>query len=57
MMADFWYIVGYGYEVVIFRTKEEAEKAADDSSGGSGYWYVFEGRYGEEFSGWVGDHR
>jgi len=56
MEPDFWYIVGYGYEVVIFRTKEEAEKAADDSSGGSGYWYVFGGRYGEEFSGWIGDH-
>lgn len=56
----FWYILGYDYEVFVFSDKEKAERAladlheeADDDT----YFKLFEGVYGTEFSGWIGNHK
>ena len=58
-MTPFWYILGYGYEVTVFKNKLVAEQALKDrkAEGDGSYWQLFEGKYGEEFSGWIGAAR
>ena len=54
---DFWYLLGSDYEVIVFPSLAAAEITKvklERDSGYSDYWSVREGRYGVEFSGWIG---
>ena len=56
---DFWYLLGIDYEVIVFPSLAAAEitKAKLEREGSTtNYWSVREGRYGVEFSGWIGRH-
>jgi hypothetical protein len=55
---DFWYVLGSDYEVIIFRSRDEAIEYRDSQAERASYYYfhAFEGRFGVEFSGWVGGH-
>lgn len=57
-MPDFWIVLGHDYEVIIFETLIEAEQAKEalEQESDAGYYQIFEGRYGDEFSGWIGNH-
>jgi hypothetical protein len=46
---DFWFLLDWDYNVIVFPTAEEANEAAKGTD-----MMVFGGRYGKQFSGWVG---
>jgi len=58
MTPDFWYILGHDYEVIVFQTREAAERHKADldreDESNPDYYEIFEGRFEHEFSGWIG---
>jgi len=55
-LPDFWYVLGYNYEVTVFKTLEQAKQRFTELMVDSpdDYYHIFEGYYGGEFSGWIG---
>jgi hypothetical protein len=51
-MPDFWYIIGYDYEITIFKSLDDARKVFAELNDDD-YYSLFGGMYGEQFSGWV----
>lgn len=56
-MADFWIVLGSNYDVVIFRTLAEAKAFVEADVFAPSYFGIFEGSFGQEFSGWIGTQR
>jgi len=52
---DFWYVLGSDYEVIVFRSRDEAIEYRN-SQAERAYVHAFAGHFGVEFSGWVGAH-
>ena len=52
---DFWYLVGYDYEIIVCATLDDAEKMKAAHTDPD-YYHIFEGWYDQEFSGWLGRH-
>jgi len=57
MTSDFWYLIGHNYEVRVFKTKRQAQAILNMLDDDSDYYQLHSGRYGEEFSGWIGEAR
>jgi len=50
---DFWYLLGWDYEVTVYKTREEAEAAKAELPSDIG---LYEGWFGVEFNAWIGRH-